>query len=757
MKNAYKFLSRVLILIFVFCFIQNNASSELDLTKNKEFILTFLPNFHNPGDSTFSKSDSIFIFIYAEIPTKGKISCRDRNNNLFEVNFDIPNPDVVYIFKKPARDFALLGYNTSGIISKNPKSIDTEQIREYSFRVTADNPIQVYGHSQALLTSESFNVLPIESLGNEYLVLAFNAHTNFEVEGGYDARTPSQFAVVAVEDSTNVTITPSAVTYFNGLDVQTITLHAGQVYLVQTSLATNNPDLSGSIVLSDKPVAVFSGHQRAMIPVDTLEIQVTRDYLAEQMTPVGSWSNEVVVTPFPRPSEMDSVKNAYDIFRVIAANDNTQLLVNDSLIAELNMGEIYEDVLTTPKHIKANAPIMAAGYKRSSGLTVHSTTFRGDPLLQIIPTTNQYAESYRFITIQAYENGKIVYDEQYITIIAESDNIPSLRLNGNPVKKNIFKPILGSTYQYAHIKVGDGAHSLKGDKPFGLLVCGYGYANSYGYFCGVIVNRDDLKPPVLQFVSDCYEVEGIVTDKKLKSVISPSKKKYNVIMNIEAFTPYVTEAKFSAILFNDYLDGNFRIDATDSIGLQSSKDFDIPGFTVALVSEFNVGNRNNVKLLKDSLASGEKRCYDYKLVNYGKFQQNINICGLIEKNPAVSIDLPTTFTLTPGAEIEFQVCFYSDTTVFVTDSLKISDICNERILLAIDLFATNPASVETPANLLFLKGIRPNPASGIFNIDFGIEQMNIGNMKVEIYDYLGRSPGILTPEIVYDSSTEMVQ
>ncbi len=65
----------------------------------------------------------------------------------------------------------------------------------------------------------------------------------------------------------------------------------------------------------------------------------------------------------------------------------------------------------------------------------------------------------------------------------------------------------------------------------------------------------------------------------------------------------------------------------------------------------------------------------------------------------------------------------------------------------------SPTSVESPSNLLFLNKIYPNPARDRFSIDFGVESVNLGNMKVEIYDYLGRSAGELNPEIVYDSST----
>lgn len=49
--------------------------------------------------------------------------------------------------------------------------------------------------------------------------------------------------------------------------------------------------------------------------------------------------------------------------------------------------------------------------------------------------------------------------------------------------------------------------------------------------------------------------------------------------------------------------------------------------------------------------------------------------------------------------------------------------------------------------------IYPNPAHDRFSIEFMVEPVNPGSMKVEIYDYLGRSAGELNPEIVYDSST----
>lgn len=730
-----KFLKLIFSFALLMLLMQSNSKADLDITKNKEFILTFLPNYHNNWNSNIPserRGDSVYIFIYAAVPTTGSIVYKDVYGVDYTENFNIPDPKVVYVFKRPAYDYALLGYNVSGNISNNTHS---EKPVFLSFKITADMPIQVYGHSQAVTTSESFNVLPIESLGNEYLVLAYNANTDTG-PGNPDQRTPSQFAVVAVEDSTEVTITPSVATRFNGINVQIIVLKAGQVYLVQSNLFEDNPDLSRTHIKSNKPIAVFSGQQRARVPHNAIGNNISRDYLAEQMPPIDSWSNEAIVVPFPKPTNLESSNVYYDKLRIIAAYDNTELYVGGVLLKILNRAEIYEANLINPQHIIANAPIMAAGYKRSSSFVNNFNTFRGDPLLQIIPTPNQYGESYRFITIQAYESGNRVYTEHYITIISEPANVPTLLLDNKPLNPTIFKPVNGSNYRYAQIEVGEGTHQIIGERPFGLFVCGYGNANSYGYFCGVVAKRDDYEPPELQSSTDCFEVEGVFTDQKLKSVTAPANLVENVAVNIETFTPYVKEAKFSADLVNEYLDGSFRITAVDSVGQQTNKDFEIPGFTVTLMSELANEDNMNIKHLRDSMGVGERKCYQYTLYNYGKFNQTVNIAQLIQNHPELTIDLPPTFEIAKGAKLDFEICFQSDKVTNVLDSLFIKSDCGERYLLSLDLLSSKDenmplvSSFNDPCNQYLELSVTDS-----LRTDLGIDSIiivQLENLDVEI-------------------------
>lgn len=88
---------------------------------------------------------------------------------------------------------------------------------------------------------------------------------------------------------------------------------------------------------------------------------------------------------------------------------------------------------------------------------------------------------------------------------------------------------------------------------------------------------------------------------------------------------------------------------------------------------------------------------------------------------------------------------------------KAHQISEDKVTLPISgigLFQiSKTTSIESPKNLIFLNKIYPNPARDKFSIDFGVEPVHLGNMKVEIYDYLGRAAGELNPEIIYDSST----
>lgn len=264
--------------------------AQLDITldsKGTDFWLAFLPNYHNfyySDNSTEKYGDSLFIFIAASEPTNGTIEYFSRKGDYYLTSFQMTNPDQMYVFKVSYWDFELLGYNESGRIDYRRRN-QCELPSPNSFHITTDKEVTVYALNQAVTTSDAFMVLPTDVLGINYFVLSYKSDGDND---GFSWSTPSQFAVVATADSTIVTIIPKAETLVNGLATQKIILQQGQVYLVQAKITTKNlnPDLTGTQIVSTKPIAVFSGHQRATVPVPNNYFNPSRDVLIEQLPPV---------------------------------------------------------------------------------------------------------------------------------------------------------------------------------------------------------------------------------------------------------------------------------------------------------------------------------------------------------------------------------------------------------------------------------------------------------------------------------------
>ncbi|MFN3781968.1 MAG: IgGFc-binding protein, partial [Candidatus Kapaibacteriota bacterium] len=271
-------------------------------TKGNDFWLTFMPNYHNykyHSNQLFRYSDSVYIFISASEPTTGTIEYYDINGNPYSKNFSITDPRELYVFKLPFNDFELVGFNDMGQSwNQNMCEIPVKS----SFHITTDKNVNVYAHSQGNKSSDAFLVIPTPSLGKEYIVLAYKSDGNFTSTNG---RTPSEFAIVAIEDNTNIDIIPSVPTYVNEDLRQNVTLNKGEVYLLQAKITRENPlaDLTGTIINANKPIAVFAGHQRATLPVEDFSgpASASRDFLCEQLPPIQVWGRSAFIVPFPQP------------------------------------------------------------------------------------------------------------------------------------------------------------------------------------------------------------------------------------------------------------------------------------------------------------------------------------------------------------------------------------------------------------------------------------------------------------------------
>ena len=151
---------------------------------------------------------------------------------------------------------------------------------------------------QTITTSDAMMVLPTDVLGKRYRVMSYGSDGKLDTNGGLNINsTPSEFVVTATEDNTAVTIQPRAQVFGNAkLNPIGLTLNRGESFLVQADITTQmlNSDLTGSVVESNKPVAVFAGHQRSSVPIENVNNVSSRDYLLEQMLPISVWGTKYI-------------------------------------------------------------------------------------------------------------------------------------------------------------------------------------------------------------------------------------------------------------------------------------------------------------------------------------------------------------------------------------------------------------------------------------------------------------------------------
>lgn len=391
----------------------------------REFWLCFMRNYNTGEKSTSASELYLELFITCDYEAK--------------VEIEIPG----------------LGYRTSVIVkSKEVKEIrlpseaeirSNQTIEKLSVHITSDNPISVYGLNRRFQTTDTYLAFPMEVLGTEYRAMCYTALEN---------QMPI-LAIVATENNTEVTITPTANTIRSTKDRPfSITLNRGDVYQVASIYVRGqNSDLTGTYIKSNKKIAVFSGHQCAYVPPTIIAC----NHLVEQMPPVTSWGKHFY---------LGQLKPRRDYtFRVLANEAQTKVFIDSRLIRILSAGEFFDSIVNKPIQISASKPILVAQY--SHGYRWGDSI--GDPMMILVSPTLQFLKSYRFATPV---NG---HWRHMVNVIAPTIGIKSMRLNGQPIDSSLFQPFGLSRYSIAYLQIPFGSHSLEGDLPFGMYSYGFGF------------------------------------------------------------------------------------------------------------------------------------------------------------------------------------------------------------------------------------------------------------------------------------------
>ena len=376
--------------------------------------------------------------------------------------------------------------------------------------VDASRTLTVHGMIRRGNSADGFVALPCYDYQKQnYTYYAVSRHFSSYI---------SQVLLIGCENDTELTITPTQTIEIPS-DLVTgsnssVNLSSGGSYTVtldrlQTFLLSSTLDLTGSKVDSSKPIAFFSGHECANVPVEVAFC----DHLVEQLPPTITWGRQFFVA-----SSLN--KTAGEQYKLITSTTTTTVVnycytTNESFsqtfitTRKLNgAGSSYEFHIAQNMFcsIQASSAILLVQF--AIGASREPSEY-GDPFMMMIPPVEQYSNNYTFATQSGFQNAVTV------TVASEFFNSEDIVLNGNSLNSANWTEIYCSTQTVCgygtRMFISVGRNFIYHRDPtarIGTFVYGFLRGRSYGYPAGMqlapISGSSDLADFLL-YIYDLHE------------------------------------------------------------------------------------------------------------------------------------------------------------------------------------------------------------------------------------------------------------
>ena len=402
-------------------------------------------------------------------------------------------------------------YIPLGFIVFDSSEDTDEDTRFKGIRIKAedDRRVVVFGQHEEVASNDAYLGLPVISLpaGRSYEYIAASILGD---SGTVSQAKDSIALIIGTENDTEIILEPStsishpfapALTgnqFIPGSSVQfrTVTIQRFQTFYLQV----RGGDISGTRIIANKPISVFSGHENANIPL----ANESGDILIEQLQPIDTWGTEAVTVPLRTRSG--------DVLKVFASQDSTTvnvtytdinsgMVTSDSFSFTLNRNgfrELGGDSLNATGAIadfaliQSNNPIAVFQFSRSF---TTDNNIMSDPFMLSVPSCEQYRNSYVVITapfneiIEGTVTGRVAYvNYTNIAVPAEYFNASLITVNNNTINASEFRPIRradDSIWGYgAQLLLDEGAQVIRHQDPNAALsVTLYGFSNQQSWGC----------------------------------------------------------------------------------------------------------------------------------------------------------------------------------------------------------------------------------------------------------------------------------
>lgn len=359
-------------------------------------------------------------------------------------------------------------------------------ITAYQFN-PLDNTVQVFSNDASLL-------FPTHVLDTDYTAVTGDSillGTDQEPQGDNSGAFVS---IVATEDATLVDLFSTWGLYPG--PSQDVMLDRGQVFTA-VSLGPNtypgltgDGNLSGSRVVADKPVAVFSGNVATIEPNPG---QCCADHLEHQMLPLVAWGQAYAAAPPPSPTG-GAIDNPAG-YRITGSFDDTVLAYSPApppgAPGIIDAGQTVRFQSDQPFMVTSPDPGKSFALTQFllSNQVINGFGQPGDPAMIALPAVAQFQTRYVFLVPDGYTANFVTVLRQAGTEVAR-DGVSVSAANWRPLGM-----LEGVAYEYVALSVPPGSHSIESDEPCGIVSVGYSTDVSYGYPGGSGLEIISTPPP----------------------------------------------------------------------------------------------------------------------------------------------------------------------------------------------------------------------------------------------------------------------
>ena len=401
---------------------------------------------------------------------------------------------VIYFIEAPG-----VGYYHRGIISAGNEvmlnlsssiavSSHHDQDKGIYLATSSDN-VAVIGQNLLLHTGDSFFALPIIKLDDDYVYYGISVPR----ASVHSEAISSSILIVGTENNTvmKLTTTQSVTVSTGNTDITVISgiQYSLVINRLQTIFVGSRDDLTGTKVVTDKPVSVFSGHACGNVPWNITACS----YLIEQIPPTALWGKTYYTAPL-------AGKRSYTV-KILAAHDSTAVDVycNNSMKSFIiNEGQYFNVSLQSKEYcaIYSTKQILMVQFSHGGGEELDY----GDPMMTLVPATNQYLNKFDLVTIRNtsgydhYVNIIVTaryYQPNMIFLIAGGDNRSLATQQWIPIRVNSI------TEAYvAQLSIPEGISHIVHNNPSAqmmTIVYGFKMHDGYGHVGGYLNHTERIQ------------------------------------------------------------------------------------------------------------------------------------------------------------------------------------------------------------------------------------------------------------------------